>query len=81
MKFAPPGAEPYRTLTRVDGWFGSNPNEIPNSIAREIAAALPLSGLNENDRIRSRMMARQMAYERKKKVRIAFRRRFGLLTR
>jgi hypothetical protein len=82
MKFAPPGAEPYRTLTRVDGWLGSDPTRIPNSVAREIAAALPrLEGRTEVERIRARMLARQMAYESKKKVRIARRRRFGLLTR
>jgi hypothetical protein len=82
MKFAPPGAEPYRTLTRVDGWLGSDPSRIPNAVAREIVAALPpLEGRTKVDRIRARMMARQVAHDRKKKVRIARRRKFGLLTR
>jgi hypothetical protein len=82
MKFAPPGAEPYRTLTRVDGWLGNDPSRIPYSVAREIAAALPrFEGRTEVERIRARMMARQLAYEHKKKVCVARRRRFGLLTR
>ncbi|WFU45602.1 hypothetical protein QA640_47290 (plasmid) [Bradyrhizobium sp. CB82] len=82
MKFSPPGAEPCRTLTRVDGWFGSDPTDIPNSIARQIAAALPpLEGRTEVERIRARVMARQLIYERSKKVRVGRRRRFGLLTR
>jgi hypothetical protein len=82
MKFAPPCAEPYRILTRVDGWLGSDPSRIPHSVAREIAAALPpLEGRTEVERIRARMAARQMAHDHKKKVRIARRRRFGLLTR
>lgn len=82
MKFAPPGGEPYRTLTRLDGFLGSDPTRIPNAAAREIAAALPpLERRTEIDRIRTRMTVRQLAYERKKRVRIAFRRRFGLLTR
>ena len=82
MKFAPPGAEPYRTLTRADGWFGSDPTCIPNSVAAEIGAAFPsLNGRSEIDRIRTRMWARQLKYERAKKVRLAWRRRFGLLTR
>jgi hypothetical protein len=66
MKFAPPGADPYRTLTRIDGWLGS---DIPNSFAREIAAALPrFEGRTEVERILSRMTRRQMAYDQKKKV-------------
>jgi hypothetical protein len=65
MKFSPPGAEPYRTLTRVDGWLGNDPSGIPYSVAREIAAALPrFEGRTEVERIRSRMLARQMAYAR-----------------
>lgn len=81
-KFAPPGAEPYRTLTRLDGWVGDDPSVIPISVAREIAAALPsFEGRNEVERIRARMMARQMRYELQKKVSIARRRRFGLTTR
>ena len=82
MKFAPPGAEPYQTLTRVDGWLGGDPARIPNSVAREIAAAFPrLEGRTKIERIQARMMARQLIYERAKKVRLARRRRFGLITR
>ena len=52
MKFAPPGAEPFRSLKRIDGWIGADPSRIPNSVAREIAAALPPSGgRTEIDRI------------------------------
>lgn len=43
MKFAPPGAEPYRTLTRIDGWVGNDPTHLPNSVAVKIAAAMPSS--------------------------------------
>lgn len=81
MKFAPPGAEPYKTMNRLDGWIGRDPSRIPNSVAAEIGAALPPLGRSEIDRIRTRMTVRQLAYERKKKVRIAWRRRFGLVTR
>jgi len=81
MKFAPPGSEPYKIMNRLDGWIGRDPSRIPNSVATEIGAALPLLGRSEIDRIRTRMTVRQLAYERKKKVRIAWRRRFGLLTR
>jgi hypothetical protein len=82
MKFAPPGSEPYRTLTRFDGWFGSDPSRIPNSVAREISAAMPaLEGRSTIERIRARMIARQWAYERAKKVRLARGRKFGIETR
>lgn len=82
MKFAPPDGEPHRILTRLDGWLGSDPSRIPNAAAREIAAALPpLERRTEIDRIRTRMTVRQLAYERKKKVLIAWRRRFGLIGR
>lgn len=82
MKFAPPGAEPYRTVTRIDGWVGNDPTHLPNSVAVKIAAAMPsLRGPSEIDRIRARMTVRQLRYERSKKIRIAWRWRFGLLTR
>ena len=82
MKFAPPGSEQHRVLTRLDGWIGHDPYRMPISIATEIAAALPpLEGRRTIERIRARMMARQLAYERAKQVRLARRRKFGLETR
>jgi hypothetical protein len=82
MKFAPPGSEPYVTLRRFDGFLGSDPRCVPNSVAAHILAALPPpEGRTEVERIRARMVARQLIYNRKKMVSIARRQRFGLLTR
>jgi hypothetical protein len=43
MKFAPPGSEPYRTLTRIDGWLGSDPSRYPEfSRARDRGSVAPV---------------------------------------
>jgi hypothetical protein len=68
LQYAAMGMASHTTVNRLDGWIGRDPSRIPNSIAREIAAALPPLGRSEVDRIRTRIMARQMVYERKKKV-------------
>jgi len=82
MKFSPPGAEPYVTLRRFDGFLGRDPSHTPNSVAAHVLAALPpLEGRTEVERTRARMMARQLIYQRKKMITIARRQRFGLLTR
>ncbi|MGY3393180.1 hypothetical protein ACVWW6_005771 [Bradyrhizobium sp. USDA 3311] len=80
MKFAPPGGEPYKIMNRLDGWIGRDPSRIPNSVAAEMGAALPHWAALRSTAFGPETV-RQLAYERKKKVRIAWRRRFGLLTR
>ena len=80
MKFCPPGSEPYVTLNRLDGFIGEN---VPHSVAQHICAGWPELGRprSEIDRIRARMWRRQLVYERQKKITVALRKRFGLLTR
>jgi hypothetical protein len=80
MKFHPPGSEPYVTLNRLDGYIGQ---DIPHSVAEHICAGWPTLGRprTEVDRIRARMMALQITYERRKQVVSVRRQRFGLLTR
>jgi hypothetical protein len=79
MKFSPPGSEPYVILSRFDGFLGSDPRDVPNSVAAYILAAM--RGRTEVERIKARMLARQLAYNRRKMVSIVRRQRFGLLTR
>ncbi|MGY4293097.1 hypothetical protein AB7Z32_12055 [Bradyrhizobium sp. 482_C4_N1_1] len=81
MKFCPPGAEPFQTLQRIDGWFGS-PEEVPESVARLIVGEMP-SGRPRTvaEATRARMIARQLKYELSRKVIVARRNRFGLETR
>ncbi|MFK4525735.1 hypothetical protein AB7008_41600 [Bradyrhizobium sp. 521_C7_N1_3] len=81
MKFCPPGAEPFRTLQRIDGWFGS-PEEVPEGVARLIVGKLPSAGQRSvAEATRARMIARQLKYELSQKVILARRDRFGLETR
>jgi|tagenome__1003787_1003787.scaffolds.fasta_scaffold20871445_2 hypothetical protein len=76
----PPGSEPYVTLNRLDGYIGQ---DIPQSVAEHVCAQWPELGRRrtEVDRIRARMMALQITYERRKKIVSVLRQRFGLLTR
>jgi hypothetical protein len=80
LKCCPPGSEPYVTLRRVDGFIGEN---MPHSVAQHICSWWPAPGSprSEIDRIRARMIALQLQYEHKKKITVALRKRFGLLTR
>jgi hypothetical protein len=79
MKICPPGSEPYVILNRFDGYVG---NGMPAAVAERICAAWPPPGpRTEVDRIRARMMARQLIYQRKKMIVTLHRKRFGLLTR
>jgi len=80
MKFCPPGSEPYVTLNRLDGYIGNN---MPHSVAEHICAGWPAPGSprSEVDRIRARMVALQLRHERKQKIIVTLRKRFGLLTR
>jgi hypothetical protein len=72
--------KPHVILNRLDGFVGEN---MPNSVAEHICGWWPLPGSSrsEVDRIRARMVALQLNYERKKKVVSVLRQRFGLLTR
>lgn len=80
--FAPPGSEPYVILNRFDGFVGHDVSCIPNSVAAHILAGLPpANGRTEIERIKARMMRRHLIYQRKQKVAIVRRQRFGLLTR
>jgi hypothetical protein len=84
VKVGPPGWLPHQITRRVDGWCIDPENEdrIPAAVAEMIAAAMPQPGGRDAVAvIRARVMARQLTYERAKKIRIARRRRFGLLTR
>jgi hypothetical protein len=79
MKVYPPGAEPYTTLHRLDGYIG---HDMPHSVAEHICAGWPAPGpRTEIDRIRARMVARHLIYQRRKNVTAVLRQRFGLLTR
>jgi hypothetical protein len=79
VKAGPPGWQPHQIARRVDGWCIDPENEdrIPAAVAAMIVEAMPQPGDHDAIAIiRRRMMARQRAYERKKKVRIARQRMF-----
>jgi len=59
MSKGPPGWEPHRITTRIDGWFVDPQDEdrIPPAIAEIMARAMPQP--TEVEIIRARMMARQ----------------------
>ena len=79
MKICPPGSEPYVILNRLDGFVG---RDMPHSVADLICAGWPPPGpRTEVDRVRARMVARQLMYQRKKNITTVLRQRFGLLTR
>jgi len=58
MSKGPPGWEPHRITTRIDGWFVDPENErrIPPVIAEMMARAMPQP--TQIEIIRARMMAR-----------------------
>ena len=60
MSKGPPGWEPHRITTRIDGWFIDPRNEqrIPPVIAEIMARAMPQP--TEVEIIRARMMARMV---------------------
>ncbi|WP_076858184.1 hypothetical protein [Bradyrhizobium mercantei] len=60
MKSAPPGWQPHRIVTRIDGWIvdPKNGRRVPAAIAEMIARAAPRSGDSTVAAIRSRMLAR-----------------------
>jgi hypothetical protein len=58
MSKGPPGWEPHRITTRIDGWVvdPENVNRIPPAIAKMMARAMPQP--TEIEIIRARMIAR-----------------------
>lgn len=52
----PPGWEPHRIMTRIDGWVGT-PDHVPASVAALMARAMPQP--SEIEIIRARMLVRQ----------------------
>jgi hypothetical protein len=60
VKAAPPGWEPHKVMTRMDGWVVDPDDEarIPSAIAEMIARAMPLLGDDTVADIRARMYAR-----------------------
>ena len=70
MKAAPPGWEPHKIMSRIDGWVVDPKNEdhIPAAVAELIAGAMPLPGANSIANIRARMQARQSMHDRSQKV-------------
>jgi hypothetical protein len=67
MKTAPPGWQPYKIVTRIDGWIIDPDDEarIPARVAEMIFRAMPqLGDGNSVADIRARMLARQIIHER-----------------
>lgn len=71
MKAGPPGWEPHKILTRIDGWVvvPKTPDRIPTAVADMIARAMPQPrgcGYSVED-VRARMRARQRMLDRMSK--------------
>ncbi len=66
VKPGPPGWEPHKIASRIDGWVIDPDDEdrIPSAIAEMIARAMPQLGSNIVADIRARMKARQSMIER-----------------
>ena len=64
MSAGPPGWEPHKITTRIDGWVVDPDNEdrIPAAIARMMPRAMPQP--TEVEVIRARMIARQRVSDR-----------------
>jgi hypothetical protein len=60
VKAGPPGWEPHKIVSRVDGWIVCPDDEdrIPSAIAEMIARAMPQLGDDTVAAIRARMYAR-----------------------
>jgi hypothetical protein len=60
VKAGPPGWEPHKIVSRIDGWIIDPDDEdrIPSVVAEMIARAMPLLGENAVADIRARMYAR-----------------------
>jgi hypothetical protein len=57
-KAAPPGWEPHRIQTRLDGYIAARGDRIPATVAEMIARAMPQLGESPVAVIRARMLAR-----------------------
>jgi hypothetical protein len=80
-RVGPPGWREHELMNRLDGFVGG-PSHIPSALASRIIAGTPSIGRRtEVEIIRARMIRRQMDYNFARKVRIARRRKFGLITR
>jgi len=60
MSKGPPGWEPHRIVTRVDGWFSQEGDRIPPLIAEMMARAMPQP--TEVEIIRARMIQRMIEH-------------------
>ncbi|MGY8639194.1 hypothetical protein RAD15_42725 [Bradyrhizobium sp. 14AA] len=63
MKSAPPGWQPHKIISRIDGWVVDNPqnkNGVPARVAEIIARAMPQLADARVAAIRARMVARQL---------------------
>ncbi|MBR1172859.1 hypothetical protein JQ617_02735 [Bradyrhizobium sp. KB893862 SZCCT0404] len=62
MKSAPPGWQPHKIISRVDGWVvdPQNKSGIPARVAEMIARAMPQPADPRVAAIRARMVARQL---------------------
>jgi hypothetical protein len=60
VKAGPPGWEPHKIVSRIDGWVIDPDDEdrIPAAVAEMIARAMPLLGEDTVADIRERMLAR-----------------------
>jgi hypothetical protein len=60
VKAGPPGWEPHKIVSRIDGWVIDPENEdrIPAAVAEMIARAMPFLGDDTVADIRARMYAR-----------------------
>ena len=65
MKVGPPGWEPHKITTRIDGWVVDPVNEdrVPAAVAAMMARAMPQP--TEIEVIRARMLVRQRMMERR----------------
>jgi len=71
MKTAPPGWQPHKIVTRIDGWIVDPDDEdrIPTRIAEMIFRAMPqLGDGNTVADVRARMLARQLRHERVRRL-------------
>ena len=66
MKAGPPGWQPHKTTSRIDGWVVDPADEsrIPGAVAELIARAMPSMGGDTVAEICARMVARQLMHER-----------------
>jgi hypothetical protein len=63
MKNAPPGWEPHKLESRIDGWVGY-PDRTPRAVAEIIADNMPQFGGDSVADIKARMIARHNMMKR-----------------